>query len=234
LSKSQPAAKSEMVVVSEKKRVKNDPLESALFWLPWVKSGKFWAGVLVAIGIAGEIIGDRLAAPFEKTIEDARESQIELLKKETADAKLETAKLEKEIAFRSLNPDRAAEIESKLKPFGPQRVAVLAYDGVPDAVPLLIQVRDLLKASGWTPLEGSITEKNRFMFGLMVETTPKADSQARAAAKELCDALRAEKLVLVEGPQERRVDLVFHGVGVADAPIYLTIGFKPPYGGKLR
>jgi hypothetical protein len=71
-----------------------DELESALFWLPWIKSGKFWAGVLVAIGIAGEIIGDRLAAPLEKVVDDAREAEISRLNNNTARLQAENLELQ--------------------------------------------------------------------------------------------------------------------------------------------
>jgi hypothetical protein len=68
-------------------------VDAALKWLSWINSGKTVAAFLVAIGVAGEFLGDFIAKPFNNTVENARKEDIAKLKKETSDANERTEKL---------------------------------------------------------------------------------------------------------------------------------------------
>jgi hypothetical protein len=57
---------------------------SALSWLSVIHKAKLIGGFLVAIGVAAEFLGDWIAAPFEKTVNDARELELAQLNNETA------------------------------------------------------------------------------------------------------------------------------------------------------
>jgi hypothetical protein len=57
---------------------------SALSWLSVIHKAKLIGGFLVAIGVAAEFVGDWIARPFEKTVNDARELELAQLNNETA------------------------------------------------------------------------------------------------------------------------------------------------------
>src|SRR5712691_8122020 len=78
-----------------KEELMSDPIETAAWWLSWIETGKIIAALLVAIGVAGEFLGDFLAKPLERKLEAARQAELVQLRKETAEAnqKAETERL---------------------------------------------------------------------------------------------------------------------------------------------
>jgi len=54
----------------------SDPVEAAAWWLSWIETGKIIAAFLVAIGVAGEFLGDFIAKPLERKIEAARQLEL--------------------------------------------------------------------------------------------------------------------------------------------------------------
>lgn len=55
--------------------------------LLWIERGKIVAGFLVAIGVAGEFLGDFLASPIIKRRDNAQQAEIARLNKEAGDAR---------------------------------------------------------------------------------------------------------------------------------------------------
>lgn len=84
-------------------------LDEARAWLGWLATANTVAGVLLAIGVAYEFISDFLAAPFEKTIEDANEREKEELRHAIAKAELfgalKNAGLKAEFSNEAGNPE---------------------------------------------------------------------------------------------------------------------------------
>lgn len=178
-----------------------DELTSALYWLPWIKWAKFWAGVLVAVGIAGEIIGDRLAAPLEKIIEDAREAQIAQLNNESQAFRLKAAELEKQLAPRSLTSEQQRRIVDKLKIYAGQRFSLDVYDD-PEALNLLTVIRRILTAAGWVQIGSQIGDVELGGAGMVTENNVKIEGPPTAVGliervKALDAALNAEGITSI-------------------------------------
>lgn len=140
-------------------------LASALYWLPWIKSGKFWAGVLVVIGIAGELLGDRLEAPLENIVEKAHQSEMAQLRKGTAEANARAAEanqkaeqerlariqLEAAISPILLSEKDVEEIADACRLFGKShlKVGIETMSMTGDDFSLALQIRDALIRAGF-------------------------------------------------------------------------------------
>jgi hypothetical protein len=205
------------------KPVKNDALESALFWLSWVKTGKFWAGVLVAIGIAGEIIGDRIAAPLEKTIDDAKATQIARLENEASEATARAAQANLELAKlkapRTLTSEQRQRLMIALKSFGGMPIFVRTNPDDAEAVYLTEQLIDVLRQSKFDVQIWRNNSDGRFPSGIIIQVDVKADANTRKAADALIAALREDGLGTI-GPDPFEI-------GNPTALIRLWVGSKP-------
>jgi hypothetical protein len=100
--------------------------------LLWIDRGKILAGFFVAIGVAGEFLGDFISTPIIKRRDDAQQAQIAQLGRDAAEANARAAeanrvaeeekvarlKLQAQIAPRRLTAEQIAKLASLLKPFG--------------------------------------------------------------------------------------------------------------------
>ena len=87
-------------------------VDAAPYGRGWVKLGQLVAFFLVAIGVAAEFAGEWVSRPLEKIVEHSRQVEIEQLKKEAADAKLELARIVTS-RVKLLTPDAVATIIEK-------------------------------------------------------------------------------------------------------------------------
>jgi len=120
----------------EGKLLMNDPTV-----LAWIERGKTLAALLVAIGVAGEFVGDWIAAPIRRRIDVAKEAEIAALNKDAGEAReaagkameraaaleLETLKLRKDLMVQAsraslfVGEDRQKFVNA-LKPFSGQKI----------------------------------------------------------------------------------------------------------------
>ena len=91
-------------------------IAAAITTLGWLELIKRIGGFLVIAGVAIEVGGDWLATPLHKKVDDARELQVEQLKKETAEAQLALARFRRPRA-ELLTTDALNEIAGKLRQF---------------------------------------------------------------------------------------------------------------------
>jgi hypothetical protein len=108
-------------------------------------------GVIVVVGVAGEsFFGIRLLWNDWKL---QRLQAVESEAQEGVIARLnnETARLQKDLAWRILTEEEKAEIVSKLKPFASQRIDIFTYLGDPEADGLGWQIHKVLKSAGLDP-----------------------------------------------------------------------------------
>jgi hypothetical protein len=94
---------------------------SALSWISWFELLKRIGGFMVIAGVAIEVGGDWVSAPFHKIVDDARELQIvqltrdavrlttegDVARKETAEAKLQMEQLRKQWALAKSSPQHS-------------------------------------------------------------------------------------------------------------------------------
>jgi hypothetical protein len=197
-------------------------LESALYWLPWIKTAKFWAGVLVGIGILGEISGDRLAAPLEKVIDDAREVQVARLSKDAAEANLELAKLK---TPRTLSSDQKRKIVASLRAFAGQKFS-LAVGQDPEQFNLLEDIKSILLSAGWIKIPavgfGDISLGDAafaFGTGVVVRFSPNASADTQGVAIALASALQSEGIGSAPEADTRIPDALTLNVLVGSKPM---------------
>src|SRR5579862_1128363 len=62
-------------------------------WLTWVERAKIGAAALVAVGVVLEFVGEFAGRPAERRVRAAADAQMAKLQNETAQAKLELARL---------------------------------------------------------------------------------------------------------------------------------------------
>jgi hypothetical protein len=92
--------------------MESSALDSAESWLAVIWWAKLIAAGLVAIGVALEFGGDWIAAPFEKTVSEARKLEIAKLEARALDAETEISKANETAAKAN---ERAAELKLALE-----------------------------------------------------------------------------------------------------------------------
>ncbi len=85
-------------------------LESAKYWVSWIELGSTIALFLVALGVGYEFLADRVAAPFRKRIEAARQQEVLQLQNETARLQKESTVLTRDIADANERAAKANQI----------------------------------------------------------------------------------------------------------------------------
>jgi hypothetical protein len=202
-------------------------LESALYWLPLIKTAKFWAGVLVGIGIAGEVIGDRLAAPREALVEKARETQLVQLQKDTADAQAIAAEANLALAKlrtpRTLTPEQQERIVSAMRPYFGQPFALSAAPD-PEARELVKAIGASLLAAKWQPgmpreaiLSGAVALATG--RGVEIEWHSGCSQQTSDIGTLLADVLKEQGIAATANPTDR-THLLVNVIGI-------RVGTKP-------
>jgi hypothetical protein len=168
-------------------------LANASYWLSALWWAKLIAAGLVAVGVVIEFSGDWISRPFEKTVEDARETEIARLSAAAESARAEIAKaqsdaakanerteelraenlrLERQLNPRVINDEQAKEIVENIKPFAGTQYEVIAdpaaeYGFVDKLMTLLNKAQWRWKAYSVQPI-----------------TLPPADEWASDVAKE--------------------------------------------------
>jgi hypothetical protein len=181
------------------------------------------ASALIATGVWGESHFGSLATAASSQLQ-------EYLEKEAADARLETAKLKKELAGRHLTPQQMLQVARKLRSFAGEKIVVLAYqDGfepwvIADQIAFALGGKD---GAGWVSKFGRVKELNRAFGGILIEMAPNAVSRDEDAAKALAHVL-ADAGLLVVGPrpmQSVQSEVLANAEnGPKDEPIHLTVG----------
>jgi hypothetical protein len=124
--------------------------------------------------------GNALAKTAQANIEAAKTEQ-EKLKKETAEARLETEKIKQVVTWRTISPADAIELEGVLSA-RPGSVNLRYTDGDPEALFLSIQVQRILVNAKWTVGSGAVKFPNAIAFGVLISGN--ADSEEVKSLKE--------------------------------------------------
>ena len=111
--------------------------ETATYWLGWVKFGQLVAFFLVAIGVAAEFAGEWASRPLEKIIDDARELEMEHLKRVTTPR----------VNF--LTPEALTSIIEKIKPFHGTKFDIGHAQTGHEQWDFLWQLEPIFPKAGW-------------------------------------------------------------------------------------
>lgn len=98
-------------------------IEATAYWLGWVNLIKLIAVFFVAVGVVLEFGAEFVGRPLERRIESVRELHITQLEKETADAKLELARLSTP-RVKLLTPEAVASLVEKLKLYAGTKIDI--------------------------------------------------------------------------------------------------------------
>jgi hypothetical protein len=222
-------------------------------FLSMINQGQTVAAFLVAIGVAGLLLGDLVSRPINRRRDSARDTEIVQLRRESEAVKrdavaaaerlalaegraaeagrlaeqerLTRKKIQEKVAPRRLTRDQQASIANALRSYAGQKITLVAQAGDPESVSLTDDIVTALGQSGagWDVFRFSATPASTPVSGILIETS----SEVMEAARSLATALATETLD-VTGPQ------LFAGVPGggnrpfdSSTPIRVTIGRKP-------
>jgi hypothetical protein len=155
---------------------------------------------------AGKTAGDALVRAAE-------------LEKDAANARLETEKIKKVVAWRIIPPDEVSKLENALVA-KPGSVNLRYMDGDPEALFLAIQISQILTKSRWQVAPGAFKPSNALVFGIDLPDSEGADAQT------LRDAFSTAKIPFSVNAMPSS-GISFSVSTIAGAPI-LMIGSKQP------
>lgn len=125
---------------------------------------------LVAVGVAGEFIGNQIAGPIRKRVDAAKEAEIARLNKEAGEARkaageameraaalekqaeaerLARMKIEERLAWRRIGPKEHSVFVAALKPFAGSTVEITKL-GDSEAGQFADDIIGILAEAGWT------------------------------------------------------------------------------------
>jgi hypothetical protein len=99
------------------------------------------------------------------------------LEKDAANARLETEKIKEVVAWRTIQPESASELE-KVLAAKPGAVNLRYMDGDPEALFLAIQISQILTKAHWQVAPGAVKPSNAIVFGIDLPDATGADAQA--------------------------------------------------------
>jgi hypothetical protein len=144
--------------------------------------------------------------------------QIAQANERAADAELETDRLRKQLADRTLTDEEVKSIGQKLKVFGGQSYTVTAYWDSPESLGIANRIHLALNTvAGWSYSdEGSKAMMMGGAVGVLIWTHPDAGERTKKAATALIDALNAEGIEAfprLENPKNPKSDMIAINVG---------------------
>lgn len=189
--------------------------------LSWIERALNISLFLVAIGVAGEFVGNWVASPIRRRLDTAKELEIARLNKEAGEARkaagdaieraasveqnaekesLARIKIEERLAWRVLSPDQQARMASKLSDFRGYRVDIGTSPDTVEGARLAGQIQAVLTSAGW------LANKTAGMMdiiasGVVVRTT--TDARGVKAGLALVEALRLSTLKQARQPTFR-------------------------------
>jgi hypothetical protein len=186
--------------------MESSELESAIYWLSWLKWIGYSSAFLVVIGVAGELLSDFFSAPFEKIVEDARQAEMAEINARAAEANERTEELRKqnlelqgnlltmrrELSGRWLSTDQVVSLLPKAEKFRGQRVIFEADRNDIEAMLFVLQLQDNLgELARWNVEYRLPSTPPR--FGVRIASSDDKRSQEAAAmlVEELGESFRA-------------------------------------------
>ena len=214
--------------------------EQWLEWLRWIRN--VGAG-LVVLGVALELLGDWLARPYEKTVENARIAEIARASESAAKANEHAAQaearaaeanlaLEKFKAPRSLTVNQLNTIFNKIRSHAGVSIDILQYGENTEIANLLTLLWTPLQRAGWNPKTWSAVGSGRSATGVFVSVRVGATQAEQDAAYALISALLSEGIATGKLPSFRKEDWPPMVMGppydaAKQAPIEMILGHKP-------
>ena len=184
--------------------------------LSWIERGRTLSYLLVAVGVVGEFLVDRISGPIIKRRDDTQKAEIARLNKEAGEARksageaMERAahlekqaederiarlKIEERISPRQINPKHLPSIVAKLAAFKGHRADIGAVPETFEGASLARQIQVILADSHWSAdimQAEAAGPLGGIARGVMVRYT--SDPRSLAAARALVEVLEAEQI----------------------------------------
>jgi hypothetical protein len=136
---------------------------------------------LYKLGVAAQVAdAKREGIEAGRTAGDALVRAAEL-EKEAANARLETEKIKRAVAWRVISPEDALKLEKALVA-KPGSVNLRYTDGDPEALYLAVQISQILTKANWHIAPGAIKPSNAIFFGIGLPDANGGDSQTLRGA----------------------------------------------------
>jgi hypothetical protein len=164
--------------------------------LSWIERAKNVSALLVVIGVAGEFLGDFIAAPINRRIEAARSAELATLNKQAASANERTGQLERENLLLQQELLKLRRESEPRRLTGPQKVKLTELlRGHPDGVVVVSALTDpefadfdaALRDAQWETLR--VSNRLSSAYGVSVDVVP--GGRDRPGARVLSEALTA-------------------------------------------
>ncbi len=188
--------------------------------LSWIERGRTLSFLLVAVGVVGEFLVDRMAGPIIKRRDAAQRSEIAELSRQTADSnapaaeanriaeqeRLARVQLEAKLAPRSLSTEQQARIRSELTKLAGRSVTVTFINDNFEAAAFASQIRDVFSQAKWVITQFSqMTPGGNglpIVRGVLIMTEP-PDTSVESGHAVLA-ALRKEEVMVDIMPFDRK------------------------------
>lgn len=131
--------------------------------LSWIERGRTLSFLLVAIGVVGEFLVDRISSPIIKRRDEAQRAEIAKLSRDTSEAnaraaeanriaeqeRLARVQLEAKLAPRTLSAEQQTRIRSELTKLAGRYVTITFINDNFEAAAFASQIRDAFSQAKW-------------------------------------------------------------------------------------
>jgi hypothetical protein len=114
----------------------------------WI-GGRTLSYLLVAVGVVGEFLVDRISGPIIKRRDAAQEAEIARLNKEAGDARKSAAEVEERLAWRWFTPEQESRMVAELSGFKGNHVDIGISPETAEAARFAKQLQKVLARAGW-------------------------------------------------------------------------------------
>jgi hypothetical protein len=204
-------------------------------WISVLDTVRLIAAFLVAIGVAGEFLGDWIGKPIQRRIDARQQQEIARLNKEAADARLDLEKertarlqIERQIGPRYLTADEETQHKFELKTFSGQSIDVFGFPSTNDSEreEFAKTMYTVLKEGGWHANIFWLPNRDAPVSGLHIELSTgdvREKQNAGAATAGLVNALRAAGVKIADPVRVAEFPGMINGSFGTPAP-----GTRPP------
>ena len=210
----------------------NVSLDNANFWFDMSNLALLLGAVLVVVGTYGvykmgaikEHFSDLRISENERATAEANERAVHL-EKEAAEARLETERLKKEVAWRDLNPITRGKLIAELSD-KPARITLVFVSGDPEATRYCAQFVDVFRQAKW-----KVEVIGRTFLGppigIFVTQNDKWNSNIQSEIESVRKAFLDAGIPVGKGGGAVEARVPGLSLGTTDANVRIVVGHRP-------
>jgi hypothetical protein len=187
-------------------------------WKPVIPKIGFF---ILIVGLAGEWKFQSLIGQADTQFRVGAIKQMAALNKEAADARLETAKIEKEYGPRKLTEEQLQSLADKAKPFAGTEIIFSVNTNDTESANFAMQIASPLKEVGWQTSGGTFWGGITIHVGISMNSTD--DAKSVQAASVLISELDKDGFPVELGPTDAPNGQFGHRTG----KVWVTVNPRP-------